>query len=82
MFELGESPNNIRIGGQGTLMSRYKYGQEDFGGALQFLTYIGMDYQLLDQINVTDLFQHMSNAGIYSKNPGVYFVMIGLRYCF
>lgn len=82
MFEFGESPNNIRIGGQGTLMSRYEYSREDFGEAFQFTTYIGMDYQLLDQINVTARFRHMSNAGIYSKNPGVNFVMIGLRYCF
>ena len=82
VFGLGESPFEIRVGSQGTLMSRYKYGDEDFGGAFQFTTYIGMDYRLLERLNASARVQHMSNAGIYSKNPGVNFVMLGLRYAF
>ncbi|MCB2168314.1 MAG: hypothetical protein KQI78_11665 [Deltaproteobacteria bacterium] len=32
VFDLDESPLEIRFGGQGTMMSRYEYGDEDFGG--------------------------------------------------
>jgi hypothetical protein len=82
VFDLDESPLEIRFGGQGTLMSRYKFGDEDFGGAFQFTTYIGLDYPILKRLNAMALAQHMSNGGIYSKNPGVNFVMLGLRYTF
>lgn len=82
LSSLGESPLEIRFGGAGTLMSRYEYGDEDFGGAFQFTTYIGLDYRILERLNAMARVQHMSNAGIYSTNPGVNFVMLGLCYAF
>ena len=79
---LGESPFDFRAGGGATLMSRYKYGDEDLGGAFQFTSYIGLDYRFLDRLSAFARLQHMSNAGIYSENPGVNMAMIGLRYAF
>jgi hypothetical protein len=79
---LGESPFEFRTGGGATLMSRYKYGDEDFGGAFQFTSYIGLDYRFLDRLSAFARLQHMSNAGIYSENPGINMAMIGLRYAF
>ena len=79
---LGDSPFDFRTGGGATLMSRYKYGDEDLGGAFQFTSYIGLDYRFLDRLSAFARLQHMSNAGIYSENPGVNMAMIGLRYAF
>ena len=82
VFGLGDSPFDFRTGGGATLMSRYKYGDEDLGGAFQFTSYIGLDYRFLERLSAFARLQHMSNAGIYSENPGVNMAMIGLRYAF
>lgn len=79
---LGDSPFDFRTGGGATLMSRYKYGDEDLGGAFQFTSYIGLDYRFLERLSAFARLQHMSNAGIYSENPGINMAMVGLRYAF
>jgi hypothetical protein len=79
---LGDSPFEFRTGGGATLMSRYKYGDEDFGGAFQFTSHLGLEYHFLESLSAFTRMQHMSNAGIYSENPGVNLMMIGLRYRF
>jgi hypothetical protein len=79
---LGDSPFEFRTGGGATLMSRYKYGDEDLGGAFQFTSYVGLEYRFLETLSGYARAQHMSNAGIYSENPGVNLMMIGLRYRF
>ena len=72
----------VRVGCALTLMSDYTYGDEDFGGPLQFTSHIGFEYAFMGNLSATARVQHMSNAGIYSSNPGVNLVMIGLRYQF
>jgi len=79
---LGDSPFEVRTGGGATLMSRYKYGDEGLGGAFQFTSYVGLEYCFLETFSGFVRTQHMSNAGIYSENPAVNMVMIGLRYRF
>ena len=79
---LGDSPFEFRTGGGATLMSRYKYGNEDLGGAFQLTSHIGLEYRFLETLSGFARAQHMSNAGIYSENPGVNLMMIGLRYRF
>jgi hypothetical protein len=79
---LGDSPFEVRAGGGATLMSRYKYGDEDLGGAFQFTSYVGLEYRFLESFSAFARLQHMSNAGIYSENPGVNMAMIGLRCAF
>ncbi|MCB2170915.1 MAG: acyloxyacyl hydrolase [Deltaproteobacteria bacterium] len=79
---LGDSPFEVRAGGGATLMSRYKYGDEDLGGAFQFTSYVGLEYRFLESFSGYARAQHMSNAGIYSENPAVNMIMMGLRYRF
>jgi len=79
---LGDSPLEVRAGGGATLMSRYKYGEEDLGGAFQFTSHLGLEYHFLESVSAFARLQHMSNAGIYSENPGVNMAMIGLGYAF
>lgn len=72
----------VRVGCAATLMSDYTYGDEDFGGPFQFTSHIGLEYAFRESMSAMVRVQHMSNAGIYSSNPGVNLVMIGLRYQF
>jgi hypothetical protein len=79
---LGHSPFTVRAGSGATLMSRHKYGDEDFGGAFQFTSHLGLEYHFLESYSAFTRVQHMSNAGIYSENPGINMAMIGLRHTF
>ena len=75
----GESPCEVRAGSGATLMSRHKYGETDLGGAFQFTSHIGLEYHFHKNFSAFTRVQHMSNAGIYSENPGGNLAMIGLR---
>jgi hypothetical protein len=50
----------------------YSHGDgKDLGGALEFRSGIELAYQMENFHRIGLAFNHMSNAGIYSKNPGV-----------
>jgi hypothetical protein len=72
----------IRAGSALTLISEDKYGDEDFGGPVQFTHHISLYYWFLENLSVVARIQHMSNAGIYSENPGLDLVMLAMVYKF
>ena len=82
VFGFGDTGLEMRLGSALTLISDYTYGEEDLGGTIQFTSHIGLDYWFLENWSATARVQHMSNASIYSDNPGVDIVMLGLRYQF
>jgi hypothetical protein len=63
-----------------TLMSQHKFGEADFGGTIQFTTFIGLNSRLGKRISASFRVQHMSNASIYDHNPGVDQIMLGFNY--
>ena len=64
------------------LLSEHKFGQENFGGPIQFISHVGISIKLSDNLGVGYRFQHMSNASIYNRNPGLELHMFELRYFF
>lgn len=78
----GHGPLELRAGSALTLLSREKFGDEDFGGPVQFTHHIRLHYRLLENLNASVGVQHMSNAGLYEDNPGLNMVMLGLSYQF
>mgnify|MGYP006299456707 CR=1 FL=1 len=66
----GESPFQLRTGAAVSLLSEVEIGEEDFGGPVQFTLHIGSTYRVWDNLRAVVQLQHMSNAGMYSKNPG------------
>ena len=64
------------------LMSEHKFGQENFGGPIQFISHVGVSFKLSDNLGVGYRFQHMSNASIYKRNPGLELHMLELKYFF
>ena len=65
-----------------TLLSEHKFGDENFGGPIQFISHIGLRFKLSDNLGVGYRFQHMSNASIYNRNPGLELHMFELGYLF
>lgn len=78
----GENPLELRAGSALTLLSEYTYGAEDFGGPVQFTHHISLYYGFLRNLRAVVRVQHMSNGGIYSRNPGLDMVMLALMYRF
>ncbi len=78
----GRLPIELRAGSALTLISRHQYGAEDLGGPLQFTHHISLYYWFLENLSVLARVQHMSNAGIYSENPGVDMIMLAMVYRF
>ena len=78
----GEPPFQLRTGGAVSLLSETDIGAEDFGGPVQFTLHIASTYRIWNNLRAVLQLQHMSNAGIYSKNPGINTVMIGVLYNF
>jgi len=78
----GKCPFALEGGFSPTLLSRYRFGGADFGGRLQFTTQIGLRWYLTDRLAVGLRFQHMSNGGLESPNPGLNFEMLELSYHF
>ncbi len=65
-----------------TVISEDNIGDEELGGPLQFTSHIGLSYTMQQRLIFGYRFQHMSNAGIYSANPGVnmHMLEIGFRF--
>ncbi len=65
-----------------TWISEDTFGEEDFGGAFQFTSHIGISLQPIRPMSIGYRFQHMSNAGINSQNPGLNLHMLEIAYHF
>lgn len=61
----------LHAGTRLALISRYDYGYRNFGGPLQFINHLGVSLRVTDSLVVGYRFQHMSNADIYTNNPGL-----------
>ena len=64
------------------LLSKHKFGRENFGGPIQFVSHVGISFKLGANLGVGYRFQHMSNASIYNRNPGLELHMLELSYFF
>jgi hypothetical protein len=75
-------PFELRLGSAVTLLSREAFGDEDFSGPVQFTEHIGLYYRMTEALRIMVQGQHMSNAGLYDRNPGLNAVMLGIVYRF
>ena len=64
------------------LLSEHRFGEENFGGPIQFISHVGIRFKISDNLGVGYRFQHMSNASIYSRNPGLELHLLELSYRF
>jgi lipid A 3-O-deacylase len=72
-FEGGSSP---------TLLSTHDFGSKHLGTDFQFTSHVGLNWDFAEHWRVGYRFQHMSNAGLASDNPGINMHLFGLSYIF
>ena len=63
-------PNQLYIVPNFAVGAYHKGGGKDLGGTLEFRSGIELDYQLPNAHQIGVSLNHISNAGIYSHNPG------------
>ncbi len=67
----------IDAGTRPTLLSRYEFEDDRFGGVLQFTSHIGTAVVVKNAV-LSYRLQHTSNANIYKDNTGLDLHMVGL----
>jgi lipid A 3-O-deacylase len=78
----GKFPVVLEGGSSPTWLSRYTFGSEDFGEHFQFTSHIGLAWDVSRYFTLGLRFQHMSNAGLASPNPGLNIEMLSARFNF
>ncbi len=72
-FEAGTGP---------TLLSRHTFPASDVGSELQFSTFAGLNWDLAKHWSLGYRFDHISNGGLASPNPGLRMHLLSLSYRF
>jgi len=71
----------FEIGFRPTWLFDHTYGDDNFGGGMQFTSHAGLAIGWKGLV-LSYRIQHTSNAGLYDNNPGLNLHMIGLGYRF
>jgi lipid A 3-O-deacylase len=75
-------PLSLEVGGSPTLLSSHVFGGKDFGKEFQFTSHVGLNWDVATHWRLGYRFEHMSNAGLAARNPGLNLHMFGLSYRF
>jgi len=78
----GKFPLTLVGGASPTVLSCYRFGSVDLGDRFQFTDYLEINWQIASHFSAASRFQHMSNAGISSHNPGLNLLMFSAAYNF
>lgn len=81
-FGYGELPWWLEVGISPTLLSRSHFQGADLGGNLQFTSHLGLRWQLSNTLGIGYRFQHLSNGGLQTPNPGLEMHLFQLDYHF
>jgi hypothetical protein len=84
--ELFISKKNLPLSLEGgvvpAFISREDYGNIRVGGFVQFSTHLVVGWDVTRHVRLFYRFQHLSNGGLRSPNPGLNFHMFGASYVF
>ena len=73
----------LDIGAGGALLSRYRFGTQDYGGPFQFALTVGAGFPLYKRLGLGYRFLHYSDAGVNGPDTiGADFHMIEFSYWF
>lgn len=74
---------SLDLGVGGALLSRHRFGAQDFGGPFQFALTLGARFPIYSRLGLGYRFQHYSDAGINgSDTTGADLHMVELTYLF
>jgi len=71
---------SVSTGFKPSLMTNHIFNDFDLGGTLNFKSHIALTISPAEKINLGYRFEHISNAGLYEKNPGVNFHYVEVVY--
>lgn len=77
-----ETPLSLEGGLSPTLLTRWHFDSKNFGGPVQFTSHAGLNVDVTEHFRISYRFQHMSNAGIFERNPGLNLHMLAFSYRF
>ncbi len=81
-LSVDQIPVSLVGGCSPTVIGRNRMGGEDLGTAFQFTSHIGLSWHITEHLQAGYRFQHMSNAGLSTHNPGVNLHMVGVSWRF
>jgi Lipid A 3-O-deacylase (PagL) len=82
LFSRERFPLSFELGAGFTGLSRHDFESKDFGIYFQFITHLGLNWEITDHFRLSYRLQHMSNGGLAVPNPGLNLHMLGLSYKF
>jgi len=82
LFSRKNFPFSFEGGSSPTLTSEHAFPDRNLGGPFQFTTHVGVNWEVTAHVRLGYRFQHMSNADIYTLNPGLNMHMLALSYLF
>jgi hypothetical protein len=65
-----------------TFLSRHVFSEKDVGTYVQFTSHVGLNWDFAAHWQLAYRFEHISNAGLSSHNPGLNLHVFGLTYRF
>jgi hypothetical protein len=71
----------FEIGLRPTWMHDQEYGEDNYGGGIQFTSHVGLAINWQPMV-LNYRFQHTSNGSLYNANPGLNLHMFGMGYRF
>ena len=80
---IGDTGNgfSFELGAGAALFSKWEFGTvEDFGGPLQFILDVGVNFRVYRRLGLGYRYQHWSDAGIYGAKRGVDMHMLEFSY--
>jgi len=75
-------PVSLEGGVSPTFLSRHQFESDNFGMDVQFTSHVGLNWDFAPHWRLGYRFQHMSNAGLGSPNPGLNMHLFALSYRF
>jgi hypothetical protein len=75
-----KSPLALDIGLSPAMLTRHEFPQKNFGINFQFATHMGLTLDLSRKVQIGYRFQHMSNAHLDERNPGLNLHMVAVGY--
>jgi hypothetical protein len=70
----------LDVGMRASLLTKHKFSNKNFGQNFQFISHLGVKYNINRNLSIGYRFQHMSNAGMNSSNPGLDLVTFWFTY--
>jgi hypothetical protein len=75
-------PLRLDVGVRPTILTRDRFESRSFGIQFQITSHAGLEWEFSPHWTLGYRFQHMSNSGLSSPNPGLNMSLFGVGYQF